>query len=80
MYVAYTNQKDWDECAERLTNAIITEYDLVRVDTPFYLIHGWDHERRWKRLFYWPAPNDGTKKHEDGVTIYNVNTSGQGKL
>ena len=48
MYVVYPNQIDWDEYAERLTTAIDTEHDLVRGDTPFYLIHGWVHDRRCK--------------------------------
>jgi hypothetical protein len=42
MYVTDTNQRDWDEYAERLTFAINTAQDRVRGDTPFYLIHGWD--------------------------------------
>ena len=42
MYVTDTNEKDWDEYADRLTFAINTAQDRVRVDTPFYLIHGWD--------------------------------------
>ena len=42
MYVADTNQKDWDEYAERLTIVINTAQDRVRGDTPFFLIHGWD--------------------------------------
>ena len=40
MYVTNTNQKDWDEYAERLTFAIITAQDRKQGDTPFYLIHG----------------------------------------
>ncbi|GMF52026.1 unnamed protein product [Phytophthora fragariaefolia] len=42
MYVADTNQRDWNEYAERLTFALNTAQDCVRVDTPFYLVHGWD--------------------------------------
>ena len=42
MYVTDVNQQDWDEYAERLTFDINTAHDLVQVDTPFYLIHGWD--------------------------------------
>uniref|UniRef100_H3H554 Uncharacterized protein n=1 Tax=Phytophthora ramorum TaxID=164328 RepID=H3H554_PHYRM len=42
MYVADTNQQDWDEYAERLTFAINTAHDRVRGDTPFYFVHGWD--------------------------------------
>ncbi|ETL82270.1 hypothetical protein L917_17547 [Phytophthora nicotianae] len=42
MYVADIDQKDWDEYAERLTFALITAYDRIRGETPFYLVHGWD--------------------------------------
>ena len=42
MYVKDTDQKDWDEYAERLTFAINTAQYRVRGDTPFYMIHGWD--------------------------------------
>ena len=42
MYITDTNQKDWDEYAERLTFDIIRAQDCVRGDNSFYLIHGWD--------------------------------------
>ena len=42
MYVTDVDQKDWDGYAERLTFTMNTVQDRVRVDTPFYLIHGWD--------------------------------------
>ena len=42
MYVTNTDQKYWDEYAERLTFAINTAQDRVRGDTSFYVIHGWD--------------------------------------
>ena len=42
MYVADVDQKDWDEYDERLTFAINTAQDRVRVETTFCLIHGWD--------------------------------------
>ena len=42
MYVTDTDQKDWDEYAERLTYAINTAQDRVRGNTTFYLIHGCD--------------------------------------
>ena len=48
MYVTDTDQKDWDDYAERLTFAINTEQDRVRGETPSYLIHGWIRDRRWK--------------------------------
>ncbi|OWZ12187.1 reverse transcriptase [Phytophthora megakarya] len=36
------DQRDWDECAKRLTFAINTARDQIRGETPFYMIHGWD--------------------------------------
>jgi len=41
-YVAEADQSDWDEDAERLMFALNTSFDATRLDTPFYLIHGWD--------------------------------------
>ncbi|KAE8914767.1 hypothetical protein PF005_g10651 [Phytophthora fragariae] len=42
MYAADEDQRDWDEYAERLTFAVNTAHDLIRGDTPFFLVHGWD--------------------------------------
>ncbi|OWZ00153.1 hypothetical protein PHMEG_00028727 [Phytophthora megakarya] len=33
---------DWDDHAERLMFALNTSFDATRLDTPFYLVHGWD--------------------------------------
>ncbi|OWY93073.1 hypothetical protein PHMEG_00037664 [Phytophthora megakarya] len=41
-YVAEVDQSDWDEHAERLMFALNTSFDAARLDTPFYLVHGWD--------------------------------------
>ncbi|KAE9294553.1 hypothetical protein PR003_g24231 [Phytophthora rubi] len=41
-YAAESDQSDWDEHAERLMFALNTSYDATRLDTPFYLVHGWD--------------------------------------
>jgi hypothetical protein len=41
-YVAEADQTDWDDHAERLMFALNTSYDATRLDTPFYLVHGWD--------------------------------------
>ncbi|POM75203.1 Reverse transcriptase, partial [Phytophthora palmivora] len=41
-YVAEADQSDWDEHAERLMFALNTSFDATRLDTPFYLVHGWD--------------------------------------
>ena len=61
MYNTDTNQKDWDEYAERLTFAINTTQYCVRGDTPFYLIHGWDPRSTWK------VPSYGIEIHVDGI-------------
>ncbi|OWZ10904.1 hypothetical protein PHMEG_00016156 [Phytophthora megakarya] len=36
------DQSDWEELAEKLMWAQNTSFDFTRVDTPFYLVHGWD--------------------------------------
>ncbi|GMF81554.1 unnamed protein product [Phytophthora fragariaefolia] len=41
-YIAEADQSDWDDHAERLMFALITSFDATRLDTPFYLVHGWD--------------------------------------
>ncbi|POM79062.1 LOW QUALITY PROTEIN: Reverse transcriptase [Phytophthora palmivora] len=41
-YVAEADQSDWDEHAERLMFALNTSFDATRLNTPFYLVHGWD--------------------------------------
>ncbi|KAE9083581.1 hypothetical protein PF006_g26662 [Phytophthora fragariae] len=41
-YIAEADQSDWDEHAERLMFALNTSFDATRLDTPFYLVHGWD--------------------------------------
>jgi hypothetical protein len=41
-YVAEADQTDCDDHAERLMFALNTSYDATQLDTPFYLVHGWD--------------------------------------
>ncbi|OWZ15930.1 hypothetical protein PHMEG_00010353 [Phytophthora megakarya] len=41
-YGADVDQSNWDEQAERLMFALNTSFDAARLDTPFYLVHGWD--------------------------------------
>ncbi|KAE8967052.1 hypothetical protein PR001_g28215 [Phytophthora rubi] len=41
-YIAEADQSDWDEHAERLMFALNTSFDATRLETPFYLVHGWD--------------------------------------
>ncbi|OWY93729.1 reverse transcriptase [Phytophthora megakarya] len=41
-YVQTVDQSDWDELAEKLMWALNTSFDFTRLDTPFYLVHGWD--------------------------------------
>ncbi|OWZ22536.1 reverse transcriptase [Phytophthora megakarya] len=44
-YVAEIDQSDWDDDAERLMFALNVSFDEARLDTPFYLVHGWDARR-----------------------------------
>ncbi|KAE9050858.1 hypothetical protein PR001_g1969, partial [Phytophthora rubi] len=41
-YIAEADQNDWDDHAERLMFALNTSFDATRLETPFYLVHGWD--------------------------------------
>ncbi|OWZ01644.1 reverse transcriptase [Phytophthora megakarya] len=41
-YVQTVDQSNWDELAEKLMWALNNSFDFTRLDTPFYLIHGWD--------------------------------------
>ncbi|KAE9261067.1 hypothetical protein PR003_g34090, partial [Phytophthora rubi] len=41
-YVAEPDQSDWDDQVEKLMWALNTSFDATRLDTPFYLVHGWD--------------------------------------
>ncbi|OWZ12146.1 reverse transcriptase [Phytophthora megakarya] len=36
------DQSDWDEHAERLMFALNTSFNATRLDSSFYLVHGWD--------------------------------------
>ncbi|GMF48905.1 unnamed protein product [Phytophthora fragariaefolia] len=40
--VAEVGQSDWDDHVEHLMFALNTSFDATRLDTPFYLVHGWD--------------------------------------
>ncbi|KAE9327498.1 hypothetical protein PR003_g15998 [Phytophthora rubi] len=41
-YVAEPDQSDWDDQVEKLMWALNTSFDATRLDTLFYLVHGWD--------------------------------------
>ncbi|OWZ12679.1 reverse transcriptase [Phytophthora megakarya] len=41
-YVQTVDQSDWDELADKPMWALNTSFDFTRLDTPFYLVHGWD--------------------------------------
>ncbi|OWY93812.1 LOW QUALITY PROTEIN: reverse transcriptase [Phytophthora megakarya] len=41
-YVAEMDQSDLDDHAERLMFALNVSFDATRLDTLFYLVHGWD--------------------------------------
>ncbi|OWZ05395.1 reverse transcriptase [Phytophthora megakarya] len=50
-YVQTVDQSDWDELPEKLMWALNTSFDFTRLDTPFYLVHGWDAQDRLKEGF-----------------------------
>ncbi|OWY93930.1 reverse transcriptase [Phytophthora megakarya] len=60
MYVEDLGQRDWDEYAERLTFAINTARDLIRGETPFYMIHGWDPRSTLEAVI----PVESTRMHD----------------
>ncbi|CAI5711492.1 unnamed protein product [Peronospora effusa] len=62
IYVAEVGQRDWDENAERLTFALNTAHDIVREETPFYLVHGWDVRTTLETML--PVVN--TRRRESG--------------
>ncbi|OWZ01335.1 hypothetical protein PHMEG_00027300 [Phytophthora megakarya] len=41
-YVQTVDQSDWDDLADKLMWALNTSFDFTRLDTPFYVVHGWD--------------------------------------
>ncbi|GMF36175.1 unnamed protein product [Phytophthora fragariaefolia] len=43
-YVAEPDQSDWDDQVEKLMWVLNTSFDATRLDTPFYLVHGWDSQ------------------------------------
>ena len=75
MYFTDVDQRDWDEYAKRLAFAINTAQDLVRGDTPFYFIHGWDPRTTLKQFISWKVPSYGINIHVNGATTYNDSTN-----
>ncbi|OWZ11351.1 LOW QUALITY PROTEIN: hypothetical protein PHMEG_00015631 [Phytophthora megakarya] len=49
-YIEEADQSDWDDHAERLMFALNTSFDATRLDTPFYLIYGWDPQSTLKAM------------------------------
>ncbi|KAL4134291.1 hypothetical protein PRIC2_004600 [Phytophthora ramorum] len=41
-YISEADQSDWDDHSERLMFALNTSFAATRLDTPFYVVHGWD--------------------------------------
>ncbi|OWZ00629.1 reverse transcriptase [Phytophthora megakarya] len=55
-YIEQADRSDWHDHAERLMFALNTSFDATRVDTPFYLIHGWDPQSTLKAMLG-PTPS-----------------------
>ncbi|GMF36114.1 unnamed protein product [Phytophthora lilii] len=60
-YVAEADQSDWDEHAERLMFALNTSFDATRLDTPLYLVHGWDAQDTVSAMLG-PKPSRSSRK------------------
>ncbi|OWY95208.1 reverse transcriptase [Phytophthora megakarya] len=55
-YIEQADQSDWDDHAERLMFALNTSFDATCLDTPFYLIHGWNPQSTLKAMLG-PTPS-----------------------
>ncbi|GMG18507.1 unnamed protein product [Phytophthora fragariaefolia] len=71
-YIAEADQSDWDDHAERLMFALNTSFDATRLDTPFYLVHGWDAQGTLSAMLG-PKPS---KIHDDFRVKLKVTDSG----
>ncbi|OWZ05880.1 LOW QUALITY PROTEIN: reverse transcriptase [Phytophthora megakarya] len=60
-YIEQADQSDWDDRAERRMFALNTLFDATRLDTPFYLIHGWDLQSTLKAMLG-PTPSSVPKR------------------
>ncbi|OWZ07770.1 reverse transcriptase [Phytophthora megakarya] len=69
IYVEDLDQREWDECAERLTFVINTARDRIRGETPFYIIHGWDP----RSTLEVEIPVESTRKHDRDPRREQVN-------
>ncbi|GMF38633.1 unnamed protein product [Phytophthora fragariaefolia] len=69
IYVADTNQRDWDVYAERLTFALNTAQDRVRGDSPFSQAHGWDPRTTLEALL----PLDITRRRYRDLRSEQIN-------
>ncbi|OWZ06987.1 reverse transcriptase [Phytophthora megakarya] len=60
-YVKDPDQTDWDDQAKKLMHAINTSFDATRLDTPIYLLHGFDC-RSTIAAMLGPKPTDVTER------------------
>ncbi|OWZ10132.1 reverse transcriptase [Phytophthora megakarya] len=60
-YVEEPDQTGWDDHAEKLMHAMHTSFDATRLDTPFYLLHGFDCRSTIAAMFG-PKPTDVTER------------------
>ncbi|OWY92367.1 LOW QUALITY PROTEIN: hypothetical protein PHMEG_00038665, partial [Phytophthora megakarya] len=60
-YIEQADQSDWEDQTERLMFALNTSFDAKRLDTPFYLIHGWDPQSTLKAMLG-PTPSSVPKR------------------
>ncbi|POM66564.1 Hypothetical protein PHPALM_17556 [Phytophthora palmivora] len=76
-YIAEADQGDWDDHEERLMFALNTSFDATRLDTPFFLVHGWDAYGTVSAMIG-PRPSnvqEHTASSEEGQTgtLYRAN-------
>ncbi|OWZ15936.1 hypothetical protein PHMEG_00010336 [Phytophthora megakarya] len=73
-YVAEADQSDWDDHAERLMLALNTSFDATRLDTPIYLVHGWDAQGTLSSMLG-PKPTDRVRMEEKISARLQLRTS-----
>ncbi|OWY93767.1 LOW QUALITY PROTEIN: reverse transcriptase [Phytophthora megakarya] len=64
---AKSQSSDWDEHAERLMFAFNTSFDAARLDTPFYLVHGWAPREPYLRCWARNHPQSKRERPWSGV-------------
>ncbi|OWZ08169.1 reverse transcriptase [Phytophthora megakarya] len=74
-YVQTVGQSDWDELAEKLMWALNTSFDFTRLDTLFYLAHGWDAQSTVGAMMGTFPGTSNSETPRDGALRSNAKSS-----